>query len=114
MGKKELSDMLNKISFWTLTIGAIMYAILLVIICILTPEVNFIKTKPLEFTVELIAFPTFACIPLVLFAYYRGLTLKSATIFIVSFWLKILLLHLLLEISGFYNWLLASETPNPS
>lgn len=103
---KALSNTLNTISFWTITTILILYIILLIIITILAPETAYIKEKPWAFLIESLTFPTFACIPLIFFAYYRKLTMKSTLIFILSFWFKILILHVLLEVSGLYEWLL--------
>lgn len=107
----ELASLLNTISIWTITIGVSMYVLLLVIICFMAPEWGFLRSSPIEFVVELIAFPTFACLPIILFAYFRNLKVKDTVILFVSFWIKIFILHLLLEISGFYLFALS---PKPS
>lgn len=99
-----VSILLNTISFWTLTIGLVLYLIFLIIIAIIAPDVSFIKMKPTEFIIELFLVPTGACLPLLYFAYVRGLTMKKTLILFISFWIKLAVIHLLLEISGFYNW----------
>jgi hypothetical protein len=106
----ELASLLNTISFWTLTIGIAMYTLLLIIICFISPEWGFIRSNPVEFVIELIAFPTFASLPIILFAYFRGLKVKETVIIFLSFWFKIFILHLLLEITGFYLW---ASPPKP-
>jgi hypothetical protein len=114
MDKTSLSFLLNTISFWTVTIMVILYAILLIVITTLAPDLEFIKAKSFYFIIELFAVPTFTCIPLIFFTYYRNLSFKNSLIFILSFWVKILILHLLFEVSGFYNWLIYQIQPPKS
>jgi hypothetical protein len=108
---KSLSKLLNTISFWAITTIAILYVIMLLVITILTPETAYIKKKPISFVIESIAFPTFACLPLLFFAYSRNLSFKDTMIFVLSFWVKLLILHILFEVSGFYNWMIESLKP---
>jgi hypothetical protein len=103
--------MLNTISFWSITTILILYVLLLIVITILAPETIYIKEKPIGFLVETLAFPTFACIPLIFFAYYRNLSFRDTMIFLFSFWVKVLILHVLLEVSGFYEWLIQGLKP---
>ena len=103
--QQSLSFLLNKISFWILLIGVIAYLIGLAIISIIIPDTKYIREHPWKFIIELFLFPTMMSLPFILFGIYRKLNFKSIMFIYWSFWIKIMILHILLELSGFYTYL---------
>ena len=99
-------DLLHRISFWALLAIAIGYMIMLIFVSIVEPNTFYIKKYPLRFAIELFFIPTFTCIPFIAFAYFRKMKLKDSMVLLGSLWIKLFLLHILLELSGFYSWFL--------
>lgn len=98
------SDQLNAISFWVLLVVLILYVIYVLLIAIFYPYFEFIVAKPLAFVAELLLIATLTCLPIALIAYNRAMPFKEAMIMLIALWIKLVILHVLLEISGFYAW----------
>ena len=102
---EELADTLNKISFWIITACFVAVLIILTVYAIIIREVELVKAKPWIFLLELCAFSIVPAIPVFLFGWVRNLPIKTTLFIFVSFVIKLAILHLLLEFSGFYKWL---------
>lgn len=98
------SDTLNKISFWVALGLLAVYAVYVLIIAIVFPYFQFVVEKPFAFIMELILVPTLTCLPIALIAYHRNVNFKNGAILVIALWIKLLIIHVLLEISGFYAW----------
>lgn len=102
--KEALNDKIQSISLWVVIMAFVLYLAFLLILSVLNPELEYIKKHPWYFLTESLLVPTFTSAPFVLFVIHRKIKWRQSVIFIGSVWLKILLLHLLLEFSGFYKW----------
>ena len=102
------SDQLNSISFWVLLVILVIYFIYVLLIAIFYPYFEFIVAKPFSFVTELLLVATLTCLPVALIAYNRSMPFKEAMIMLIALWIKLAVLHVLLEISGFYAWTITS------
>lgn len=102
---EDIADTLNKISFWLITICFIGVLLVLTVYALIIRETELVKRKPLIFLLELLAFSIIPAIPVFIFGYVRDLPLKLTFYIFITFVLKLAILHLLLEFSGFYKWL---------
>ena len=102
------TDLFQKVSFWILIIEFSIYITALFIVSVINPDTAYIKNNPIKFCIELVAVPTITCIPLIMFAYFRKMGSKNTLIFVMSFWIKVFILHFLMELSGFYTWMMKS------
>lgn len=101
----ELANTLNQISFWIITLCLLTVVIILTVYSIIIRETELVRTRPGLFVVELLCFSIIPSIPVFIFGYVRNLPLKLTFYLFISFVLKLAILHLLLEFSGFYKWL---------
>jgi hypothetical protein len=102
------SDQLNTISFWVLLVILVIYFIYVLLIAIFFPYFEFIVAKPFSFITEILLIATLTCLPMALIAYNRNMPFKEAMIMLVALWIKLAILHVVLEISGFYAWTVTS------
>ncbi len=98
------SDQLNTISFWVLLVVLVLYFIYVLLIAIFYPFFEFIVAKPFSFVTEILLIATLTCLPMALIAYNRSMPFKESMIMLVTLWIKLAILHVILEISGFYAW----------
>jgi hypothetical protein len=84
------------------TLGVVFLGLL--VAAALVRNVAFIAHRPLSFLLELFAMSVLTALPLYVFLLTRPIGGKKATIFFALFLAKLALLHVLLEISGFYGY----------
>jgi cell division protein FtsW (lipid II flippase) len=66
-------------------------------------HVPFIRKHPRAFVFELVALGIVTALPMFVFVWTRGVTVKKCALVVLLFSIKLAILHTLLEIGGFYQ-----------
>lgn len=95
-------DLLLKATYVVMTIVFIG----LLIASIIVRHTSIMVGKPGVFFAELFAMSVLTALPMYAFVATRKISAKTATKFFLVFVIKLALLHVLLELSGFYDYIL--------
>ena len=77
----------------------------LMVSSILVRNTSIIAGKPSVFITELIAMSVLTALPLYVFMMTRKISAKTASKFVLFFAIKLAIMHVLLELSGFYEYM---------
>lgn len=103
-----MSAKIYKVFEYALFTGIILAYGLLIYMAFTTQYTGYIKTHPLRFIGEFLAFSLLPALPLILFVTTRNVSTKAATIWFATLWFKFALLHVLFELSGVYHYYFGS------
>ena len=90
---------------WTMLGLFIFTIILLIIFTVMRKNFDFIKNNTLKFILEIIAICILPSIAIFIFIYTRNISLIKCILIVNLFILKLALIHLLFETTGFYDYI---------
>lgn len=92
------------VAYWALLVGTLVCAGYLLVIACVYPYTDFITKRPLAFLAEMLLVATLSCIPIAIMMYHRNSTFGQGCLVVLILWIKLIVLHVVFEVSGFYEW----------
>lgn len=102
----SIQDIMLKATYGILAIVGIG----LLVASIIVRNTSIIFGKPLVFVAELVAMSIVTALPLYAFILTRKISFKTANKFVLLFAIKLAVMHVLLELSGFYEYMFSSTS----
>ncbi len=111
---REESRMDRKAVFLLLTLGLFLLLILisafLLFLAVMVPDTAMIRNRPFQFVFEWIVLSVGVALPFYVFVYTRGMDWATATAWFIGLSVKLAVLHVLFDLSGYYSYLFEGKT----